>query len=119
MQAMDRAIVFLESLKHEPIPTNPIEVMSVKEKTPSSKHSRIDNINISGSTVILGDGNRVSQVYIRELIEAIAQDVRDKIPEGEERKSVLESLKKLTTNPTFAEVSGAFVGEALKRLARP
>lgn len=82
----------------------------------SVKNQRFGSITVSGGTLILGDGNKVTQVAVKELVEALEKEIMEKVLEGEEKKGVLESLKKITTNETFASVAGALIGEVLRRV---
>jgi len=58
------------------------------------------------------------QMQVKELIHALIKEVEEKIEDSEEKKSILKSLKDLTTNETFASVTGAAIGEILKRVAQ-
>lgn len=77
------------------------------------------NIQISGGTVIFGDGNKITQVAIKELVDALSEEIKEKVPEGQEKKNILRSLKEITTNETFASVAGTVIVEVLRRVTRP
>jgi hypothetical protein len=83
------------------------------------KNQKIGNITVSGGTLILGDGNKITQVEIKDLVEALGEEIKEKVPEGDEKKNVLHSLKEITTNETFASVAGTVIGEVLRRVVRP
>lgn len=118
LQAMDKAIDFLESLKHEPIPTSPMPENPNNQINSNKKSEhKISSISISGGTVIMGDGNTLTQISVKDLIEVLEKEIKEKVPESEERNNVLSNLYKITTNPTFASVSGSFLGEVLKKLS--
>jgi len=52
-------------------------------------------------------------------VKALESEIKERVVEGEEKKSVLDSLKKITNNETFASVTGVVLGEVLKRISRP
>lgn len=83
------------------------------------KTQRFGDITVSGGTLVLGDGNRITQVAVKELVEALKNEIKEKVPESEEKMSVLSSLKSITTNETFAAVAGTPIGEILRRVTRP
>ena len=119
LKGLDDAEAYLSGLIQE------IELLG--EDTPSTstqvseqpKNARYGNIAVSGGTVILGDGNKLTQVAVKELVEALEAEIEEKVPEGEEKKNILHSLKEITTNETFASVAGTVIGEILRRVARP
>ena len=95
------------------------QVPVINSQTENPKTQRFGDITISGGTLVLGDGNRITQVAVKELVEALENEIREKVPESEEKKSVLRSLKNITTNETFATVAGTLIGEVLRRVTRP
>lgn len=119
-EAVNRAIEFLNALKNEPKKpngdfssreTNEISVKRVKPE-------HFGGVTISGGNVFFGDGNTLSQIYVKDVIDAISKEIEQQSPASVEKSSILESLNKLTTNETFASVTGAFVGEILKSMLR-
>jgi hypothetical protein len=118
---IDKAIEFLNDLKKEPIlGKTKVNQKDFQKKQmphiPTSKSS-YGNITISGGTVVFGDGNKITQVAIRDLVNALSKEIEEKVPESEARKSVLNSLKEITNNQTFASVAGALIGEILRRIS--
>lgn len=118
IEAMDKAIVFLNGLKTESqmdrsLSTNKTNTESIEVPQKRS----YGNITISGGTVVFGDGNRITQVAVKELVDALAKEIEEKVPESEERRSVLSKLKEITTNETFASVAGTVIGEILRRVS--
>jgi len=119
LRGLDMAEAYLNGLIQE------IELLG--EGTPSPvaqtneqhKNTRFGNITVSGGTVILGDGNRTTQVAVKDLVEALEEEIKEKVPEGEEKQNILHSLKEITTNETFASVAGTVIGEILRRIGRP
>lgn len=94
---------------------NPVRVF---EEGSQSKNTRYGNIVVSGGTVILGDGNKITQVAVRELMQAIEEEIKDKAPEGENKQKILNGIKEITENETFASVAGTVLGEILRRVVR-
>jgi hypothetical protein len=88
-------------------------------KQEGNPKSNFGNITISGGTVIFGDGNKITQVSVKELVNALSEEIEDKVPQGKEKQSILQSLKEITTNETFASVAGTVIGEILRRVTRP
>lgn len=119
LRGLDNAEAYLKGLIQE------IELLG-EDNSPSPaqmseklKNTRYGNITVSGGTVILGDGNRITQVAVKELVKALEEEIEEKVPEGEEKKNILHSLKEITTNETFAAVAGTVIGEILRRVTRP
>jgi len=89
------------------------------EKKESISKPNFGNITISGGTVVFGDGAKITQVAVRELVDALSEEIKEKVPESEEKKKVLQTLENITTNETFASVAGTVIGEILRRVTRP
>lgn len=85
----------------------------------SSQKPSFGHIEISGGTVVFGDGAKITQVAVKELVEALGEEIQEKVPESEEKQTVLRSLKDITKNETFATVAGTVLGEILRRITRP
>lgn len=85
----------------------------------SAQRPNFGNIQISGGTVVFGDGAKITQVAVRELVEALSDEIKEKVPDGETKNSVLKTLKEITSNETFASVAGTVIGEILRRVSRP
>lgn len=83
------------------------------------QNSSFGNITISGGTVVFGDGAKITQVAVKELVNALSEEIKETVPESEEKKSVLKTLKDITTNETFATVAGTVIGEILRRVTKP
>lgn len=88
-----------------------------KNNNPISIPRKFENITVHGGTVVFGDGNKITQVAVRDLVEALSKEIEEKIPNSENKRSVLEKLKEITTNETFASVTGTLLGELLKRIS--
>ena len=123
IKAMSRVIEFFDSLKKEPLLASDIRQYMIKpeieNKNLVAHKPNIGNVTISGGTVIFGDGNKITQVVVKEFVNAVSEEIREKVPEGEEKKNILHSLKEITTNETFASVAGTVIGEILRRVVRP
>lgn len=102
----------IDLLGEEQVPVNTIQ-------NETTKTQRFGDITVSGGTLVLGDGNRMTQVAVKELVEALENEIKEKVPESEEKKGVLNSLKSITTNETFASVAGTVIGEILRRVTKP
>jgi hypothetical protein len=116
-RAMSKAIEFLTVLQSE----NPVEIKSVEareQSAPAQSSRNVGKVTITGGNVFFGDGATLTQVHVKDIIEEISKQVEDRVSDGEQKLSVLKGLKELTTNETFASVTGAFVGEVLKSLTR-
>lgn len=118
-EGLDTAEAFLQTTLQE------IELLGEEnEDNPKSdisaaKNQQFGNITVSGGTLILGDGNKITQVAVKELVEALKEEIEEKIPESDSKKNVLTSLKEITSNETFAAVTGTVIGEILRRVTRP
>jgi hypothetical protein len=119
LRGLDMAEAYLNGLIQE------IELLGEDAPSPVAqtneqhKNTRFGNITVSGGTLILGDGNRTTQVAVKDLVEALEEEIKEKVPEGEEKQNILHSLKEITTNETFASVAGTVIGEILRRIGRP
>jgi len=87
-------------------------------KESSHKESKYGRVDVKGMA-FFGDNAVVNQVVIGDLVKALESEIKERVVEGEEKKSVLDSLKKITNNETFASVTGVVLGEVLKRISRP
>ncbi len=90
-----------------------------EQKKTLPKENRYGNVTVSGGNVIFGNGGQITQVAVKELVDALSKEIEEKVDDGEEKTSVLKSLKSITTNETFASVAGVFIGEVLKKLSKP
>jgi len=116
-EAMDKAIEFLEALKGEPrvVAQRPQEPAATAHSS-RTRDARYGNITISGGTVVFGDGNSIHQVTVKQLVEALQKEVQEKVPESEEKRTVLKTLKQLATSETFTSVAGSMISEILRRV---
>ena len=97
------------------------EFVEVKDGTPldkntSSKSRGSYTLNISGGTVMLGDGNKVNNLSVGDIITEIENEI-SKLPDSKEKKEALSGLK-ILKNETFASVTGAAVGSFLSSWLR-
>ena len=121
VQAIEKTMELLEGLKSEPVfnKDNGQQTRELpKENKSLSKKLNYGDIQISGSAVVFGDGAKITQVAVREFVEALKQEIEENVGDSNEKRSVLQALKALTTNETFASVSGTFIGEVLRRVTR-
>ena len=120
-QCLSRAIELLNGLRDEPVrnPSSRTVIEASEQHVPPKQKPNFGNISISGGTVVFGDGNKITQVAVKELVDALAEEIQEKVPDSETKHGVLAKLKEITTNETFAAVSGALIGEVLKRVIKP
>lgn len=90
---------------------------SYKAVEPPRKSPGSYTLNISGGTVMLGDGNQVSNITVRDIITELENEVA-KLPETSEKQEALKGLQVLTSNETFASVTGAALGSFLSSWLR-
>ena len=76
--------------------------------------SKFNSITVKGDATF-GDGSPITKVTVGEFMAGLIQEV-EAMPDSEEKKSILDSLKSALANPTFAAVSGSVVSEILKGL---
>lgn len=104
-------------MKDEPVqPSQPAKNETTQPRE-ELKNRNYGNITISGGNVLFGDGNTLNQVHIKELVQALAGEIKEKVPEGEEKNRVMKSLKTITENDSFASVAGTVIGEVIKRIS--
>lgn len=84
---------------------------------PTRKSLGSYTLNISGGTVMLGDGNQVNNITVRDIITEIENEVT-KLPNTPEKKEAIKGLKALTSNETFASITGAALGSFLSSWLR-
>lgn len=119
INALNKAIVLLNELKSEPkIDKNKPQPLPKEIKESSHKESKYGRVDVKGMA-FFGDNAVVNQVVLGDLVKALESEIKERVVEGEEKKSVLDSLKKITNNETFASVTGVVLGEVLKRISRP
>ncbi|SCX05787.1 hypothetical protein [Candidatus Aquiluna sp. UB-MaderosW2red] len=69
--------------------------------------------------VSFGDNSPANQIEVREILVARLSQAEATLPEGDDKKSILEHLKALTENPTFAAIAGSTLGAILGSFLRP
>jgi hypothetical protein len=114
-QRIQGVIDVLEQLKNEEIDPN-IKSQPL-EKVPAKPSPSNINYHVYGGTVQVGDGNQVNNVTVRDIITEIEQEV-SRLPESEEKATVISGLKLLSKNETFANITGAAVGSLLSNLLK-
>lgn len=66
--------------------------------------------------VTFGDNSPANNVQAGELLLAIISEAEERLPDGPEKSAILEKLKSVVANPTFAALAGASLPEILRRL---
>lgn len=122
-KAINKAIQFLEKLKTEPpVPeklTGILGKLQHEEKQQAQKQHRPQvAYNNYGGTMHTGYGNIEQNVKVKDVVFQISEEI-GKLPDSEEKRSVLQALKAITSNETFASVSGAFIGTLLGKIVNP
>lgn len=77
--------------------------------------SKMGTINIHGP-VTFGDNSPANNIQVGELMFAIISEAEEKLPDGPEKEDIINKLKSVATNPTFAAMAGASLPEIIKRL---
>jgi len=112
---LDTAHAFLEGLVEE-IELLGEESQNTFRKNVRSKNQNLRDINVSNGNLIWGDDVKISQITVGDVAYALIREIEKKVPESEEKRNVIDSLKKITANETFASLAGVFVGELMKRV---
>jgi hypothetical protein len=66
--------------------------------------------------VTFGDNSPANNIQVGEIMLAIISQTEETLPEGPEKDKILDGLRTITTNPTFAAIAGAALPEIIKRL---
>lgn len=77
--------------------------------------AKMGTVNIHGP-VTFGNNSPANNIQVGELFLAIISEAEDKLPDGTEKDDILNKLKSVASNPTFAAMAGASLPEIVKRL---
>jgi len=127
MEAMQRGIEFLEGLKSKQppqVPTGFVErSLYLQNKYDRNKQTKPQRQGAPqhhyynyGGNFHTGQGDIEQQISVGDIILKITEEIQQKVPESQEKKSVVHALKTLTTNETFAHITGAFAGSLLSSI---
>ncbi|MBW3568643.1 hypothetical protein KY385_00740 [Candidatus Parcubacteria bacterium] len=86
-----------------------------KEEAKASLESKFGTATFNGP-VTFGDNSPANNIQVGELMLAIISEAEKKLPDGPEKEEILEKLKTIVANPTFAALAGASLPEIIKRL---
>lgn len=116
-QDMKKAIQFLEELQDEPIEEQKPEPRP--EQRPYRSHQQPINITVNASPTNTNtvEVNIDDSVKVQHIVERLIEEV-EKMPDSVEKKGMVQKLKDLTTNPTFAQITGTALAEFLKRIGQ-
>lgn len=74
--------------------------------------------HVQGESIQIGDGNTLNKnLTVTNIIEALEKEIK-LLPESRDKKTILDSLKLLTSNETFGNVMGASVGALLGNIIK-
>ena len=116
-EQIDNTIELLESLKERTPEDSRAQDALINQKQAEARAtlgSKFGNITVKGDATF-GDGSPITKVTVGEFMASLIDEV-EAIPESEDKHKILDGLKNVLANPTFAAVSGAVVAEVLKRL---
>lgn len=113
-ESIEKAQRLMQSLVGRPTRKPRIETPSSESEAKASLRDKlgVSNMTINGP-VSFGDNSPANQIQIQEVLLATMQQVEELLPEGPEKKSIVEHLKALTENPTFAAIAGSTVSAVL------
>jgi len=120
-ERVQRAIEFLEELKDRDaetdLATSNDKNMGEAKKAVQERLSSM-KISVSGNaSATFGDNSPLNQIQVGEFMTALIQEV-EAMPESPEKQSLLQQLKAITENPTFAAIAGGAVGGIVQSLVK-
>lgn len=116
-EAISNTIELLNTIKDRAPEDSRAQDATINQKQAEARatlRSKFGNITVKGDATF-GDDSPITKVTVSEFMSALIQEV-DAMPDGDEKHTILDSLKSVLANPTFAAVSGSAVSELLKRL---
>jgi hypothetical protein len=119
-EMIDKVCVLLEELKSRESADTRRQSDIINQKRREAKasiNSKFNRatINVNGPATF-GDNSPANNIQVGELMLAIIAQAEDNLPDGKEKESILEKLRAVVANPTFAALAGASLPEILKRL---
>ncbi|MBI4130518.1 hypothetical protein HY468_04330 [Candidatus Roizmanbacteria bacterium] len=112
-QAMTRAIRYLIALKEEKPHTSHQKLSKKDREALKSSYEHIVISNVSGGNFVLGNAT-IAQVTVHDMVTLLRKEIEKSIPDTPAKQSVLDSLREITENETFANIAGALLGQLLK-----
>lgn len=118
IEAIDKVQELLQELQQRKATDTAAQSEAIGRKKEEAKHSlgvKFGTTTFNGP-VTFGDNSPANNIQVDELMLAIISEAEEKLPEGPEKQEILEKLKEVTANPTFAALAGASLPEIIKRL---
>lgn len=75
--------------------------------------SKFSQVTVHGDATF-GDNSSIAKITVGEFMAGLLKEV-EAMPEGTDKHGILDSLKDILANPTFATVSGSVLSEVLKK----
>lgn len=91
-------------------------ILQKKEEAKATLGAKFGGHTTFTGPVTFGDNSPANNVQVGELMLAIIGQAEESLPDGPEKSKILESLKSVVANPTFAAMAGASLPEIVKRL---
>lgn len=117
-EMIDKVIELLNELKKRNAADTQAQsqiILQKKEEAKASLGAKFGAATFNGP-VTFGDNSPANNVQVGELMLAIISQAEETLPAGSEKDKILDSLKAIVANPTFAAMAGASLPEILKRL---
>jgi hypothetical protein len=118
-ERINRVIEFLEELKGRDAEAD-LASSSGKtlEEAKQDVHERLSRLNITvAGNATFGDNSPLNQIEVGEFMISLISEV-EAMPDSAEKHTLLQQLKAITENPTFASVAGAAVGSIIQGLVK-
>ena len=84
----------------------------------TKRDSKYGGVNITkAETVVMGDSNIVSivdSITISGLLEILEKEIQAKVTDPDQKTGLIQSLKALSTNPTFTTILSQTLGQVLR-----
>ncbi len=90
-------------------------IIQKKEEAKATLSSKFGTTTFNGP-VTFGDNSPANNIQVGELMLAIISQAEEALQDGPEKNKILNELRSITTNPTFAAIAGAALPEIIKRL---
>jgi len=65
--------------------------------------------NLIAQNVFLGDGNKLENLSVKELLSQIESKVKNECPKSKAKSSFLNLIKHVTSNPTFSSIANTTI----------
>jgi hypothetical protein len=115
---IDRVQKLLEDLqKRNPADTQAQSqlINQKREEAKTTLGAKFGPMTINGPATF-GDHSPANNLQVSELMVAIISEAEQTLPDGSEKNRIIDGLKAIVANPTFAAMSGASLPQILKHL---